>query len=186
MTYETDMATMKKRMEGALKNLTDELGGLRTGRASTGLLDSVVVEAYGQTQPLNQVAGVTVADARQLVVKVWDKTNLQAVEKAIHNADLGVSPVCEGEIIRVPVPALTEERRTQMARVAHRYAEQARVAVRNVRRDFMEKVKKGEKDGEFGKDESKAHANNIQAITDQFIGSINEALGKKETDIRTI
>jgi ribosome recycling factor len=178
-----DINELKRRMDGALKALHTEFSGLRTGRASISLLEPVVVEAYGSTMPLAQVATVGVPEPRLLTVQVWDKTMVGAVEKAIMNAGLGLNPMSEGQLIRVPVPDLTEERRKELVKVASKYAEQAKVSVRNVRRDGMDTLKKMEKDSEISQDEHKRFSDQIQAATDEYVGKIDEALAVKEKDI---
>ncbi|SNB68007.1 ribosome recycling factor [Arboricoccus pini] len=175
-----------KRMEGAVEVLRKELQGLRTGRASASLLDPITVEVYGADMPLNQVATINVPEPRMLSVQVWDRNNAKAVEKAIRSAGLGLNPAAEGTLIRVPLPELTQERRTELVKVAHKYAEQARVAVRNVRRDAMDALKKMEKDGDLSQDEHKLWADEIQGLTDKTIGGINELAAGKEKDILTV
>ncbi len=160
---EPDIDDIKRRMEGAVSVLDEEFGGLRTGRASASLLDRVVVNAYGSEMPLNQVATVSVPEARLLMVNVWDKGNVHAVERAIQESDLGLNPATEGQVLKVPIPELSAERREELVKVAHRYAEQARVSVRNVRRDGMDKLKKMEKDGEISQDEQHAWGDEVHS-----------------------
>lgn len=183
---EPDIGDIKRRMEGAVSVLEEEFGGLRTGRASVGLLDRVVVNAYGSEMPLNQVASVSVPESRLLLVNVWDKGNVQSVERAIRESDLGLNPVTEGQVMRVPIPELSAERREELVKVAHRYAEQARVSVRNVRRDGMDKLKKMEKGGDLSKDEQHDWGEEIQELTDDFVKRIDVALTQKEEEIRQI
>lgn len=178
-----DMNELKRRMDGAVQALHKEFSGLRTGRASTALLDHVTVEAYGSHMPLNQLAGVSVPESRLLTVKVYDKSHIKAVEKAIANAGLGLNPSSDGDIIRVPIPDLSEERRIELTKVAKKYAEESKVAVRNVRRDGMDTLKKMEKDGEISKDDHKRREDEIQKLTDEFVKKIDEALVVKEKDI---
>lgn len=178
-----DMADIKKRMEGALKTLSGDLAGLRTGRANPALLDSVMVEAYGSRVPLNQVGAVNAPEARMLVVQVWDSSQVKAVEKAIANAGLGLNPMPDGQSIRVPIPELSQERRAEMVKVAAKYCEQARIAIRNVRRDGMDSLKKAEKDGELSKDDHRRQSDELQKVTDQFIARVDEALAAKEKEI---
>lgn len=178
-----DINEIKRRMDGALKALQTEFGGLRTGRASASLLEPVVVEAYGSTMPLSQVGTVGVPEPRMLTVQVWDRGMVNAVEKAIMNAGLGLNPMSEGQLIRIPVPDLTEERRKELVKVASKYAEQAKVSVRNVRRDGMDSLKKMEKDGELSQDEHKRFSDQIQSVTDEYVGKIDEAFTSKEKDI---
>jgi ribosome recycling factor len=181
-----DIDDIKRRMEGAVSVLDEELGGLRTGRASASLLDRIVVKAYGSEMPLNQVATVSVPEARLLLVNVWDRGNAQAVERAIRESDLGLNPATEGQVLRVPIPELSAERREEMVKIAHRYAEQARISVRNVRRDGMEKLKRMEKEGELSQDEHHAWGEEIQEMTNGYVKRIDETLAEKEAEIRQI
>ena len=173
-------------MRGALTALKHEFSGLRTGRASAGLLDPIMVSAYGNPMPLNQVATVNVPEPRMITVQVWDKSQLAAVDKAIRESDLGLNPVVEGQLLRLPIPELNEERRQELAKVAHKYAEQGRIAVRNVRRDGMEHLKKAEKDGDMGKDDHHALATKVQNMTDTVIKEMDEALATKEAEIMQV
>jgi len=175
-----------RRMDGALETLKKELGGLRTGRASASLLEPITVEAYGQTMHLNQVATVSVPEPRMLTVQVWDRGMTAAVEKAIREANLGVNPAAEGQMIRVRLPELTEDRRKELVKVAHKYAEAARIAVRNVRRDGMESLKKLEKEHKISQDDHKRGSDDIQKSTDGHIKKIDEALAGKEKEIMTV
>jgi ribosome recycling factor len=184
MSY--DKADLKRRMDGAVESLHKEFSGLRTGRASANLLDPVVVDAYGSKMPLNQVGTVNVPEARLLVVQVWDAGLVKAVEKAIRDAGLGLNPQPDGGTIRIPIPDLNEERRQELTKVAGKYAEQARVAVRNVRRDGMDSLKKAEKDGEMSEDEQKRESDEVQKMTDQAIAKIDSMLSDKEKDIMTV
>ena len=177
---------LRRRMDSAVEVLKKEFSGLRTGRASANLLDPVVVEAYGSTMPLNQVATIAVPESRMITAQVWDKGMVKAVEKAIRDAGLGLNPQADGQTVRVPIPALNEERRHELQRVAAKYAEQARVAVRNVRRDGMDALKKMEKDGHIGQDEHRHHEKDVQAMTDAEIKRIDEALGHKESEIMQV
>ena len=183
---EFKIADLKKRMNGAVEVLRKEFGGLRTGRASASLLEPITVAAYGSEMPLNQVGTVSVPEASMLAVQVWDKGLVKAVEKAIRMSDLGLNPAVEGNLIRVPIPELSEERREELVKVAARYAEAARVAVRNVRRDGMEQLKRLEKDGELSKDEHHKAGEQVQELTDAEIKQINEMLAAKEAEIMTI
>ncbi len=176
----------KKRMDGAITALSHEFGGLRTGRASASLLDPVQVEAYGSTSPLNQVAGVTVPEPRMISVQVWDKAIVSAVDKAIRSANLGLNPIVDGQTLRIPIPPLTGERRQELAKVAGKYAEQQRVAVRNVRRDAMEHLKKLEKEHVISQDEHKRHNDEVQKITDEHIRKVDEMLRHKEEEIMQV
>ena len=178
-----DLSDIKRRMDGALEALRKELAGLRTGRASASLLEPVVVDAYGSSMPLTQVGTISVPEARMVTVQVWDRGLLGAVEKAIRDAGLGLNPASDGQLIRVPIPALSEERRIELTKVAGKYTEQARVAVRNVRRDGMEMLKRMEKDGELSKDDHRHWGSEIQNMTDSHIKVIDETLAQKEQEI---
>ena len=179
-------ADLQRRMHGAVEALKHDLAGLRTGRASTTLLDPVVVEVYGANMPLNQVGTVSAPEPRMLSVQVWDRSNVTAVEKAIRSAGLGLNPISDGQNIRLPIPDLTEERRKELAKLAGQYAEKARIAVRNVRRDGMEHLKRAEKDHEMGKDEHHALSTKVQDLTDKIIKEIDEALASKEAEIMQV
>lgn len=178
-----DKADLERRMTGALDTLKHDLGGLRTGRASTSLLDPVTVEVYGAHMPLNQVATVTAPEARMLAVQVWDRSNVQPVEKAIRSAGLGLNPIVDGQNLRLPIPDLTEDRRKELAKLASQYAEKARVAVRNVRRDGMDSLKAAEKKGEYSEDERKRLEGDVQKLTDKLIAEIDAASAAKEKEI---
>lgn len=177
---------LRTRMKKSISALRDELSGLRTGRASASLLEPITVEAYGATMPLNQVATVTVPEARLLSVQVWDRSMAGAVEKAIRESGLGLNPAAEGAVIRVPIPELNEERRRELSKVAHNYAEQARVAVRHVRRDGMDQLKKMEKAGDIGQDESRGRSDQVQKITDDAVAEIDELVAVKEQEIMQV
>jgi ribosome recycling factor len=181
-----EMEDIRRRMDGALEALKREFGGLRTGRASTALLDPIRVEAYGQEMPLAQVGTVGVPEPRMLTVQVWDKSMVGAVERAIRDSDLGLNPSADGQMVRVPIPELSEERRRELTKVAGRYAEQAKVAVRNVRRDGMDALKKMEKDGEISKDEHKTIADQIQKATDEHVKMVDELTSAKEKEIMQV
>jgi ribosome recycling factor len=181
-----DLKELKRRMDGAVTSLKGELGGLRTGRASTSLLDTITVEAYGQAMPLNQVGTVTVPEARMLAVQIWDKSMVGAVDKAIRESDLGLNPIVDGTNLRIPLPELNEERRKDLVKVAHQYTENARIAVRHVRKDGMDELKKLEKDGEMGEDESRQGADQVQMHTDEAIANIDETLSVKEKEIMQV
>jgi ribosome recycling factor len=180
------MSDLRKRMDGAAEVLRKEFAGLRTGRASASLLEPITVQAYGSEVPINQVGTVGVPEPRMLTVQVWDRNLVKAVEKAIRTADLGLNPAVDGTLVRIPVPELTEERRTELTKVAARYAEQARVAVRNVRRDGMEQLKRMEKESEISADEQHKQADQVQQLTDQEIKRINDMLATKEAEIMTV
>ena len=181
-----DLAELKRRMQGALQVLKQELGGLRTGRASANLLEPVQVEAYGTRMPLNQLATVSVPEARMISVQVWDRSMVHAVEKAIMAANLGLNPSTEGQVLRLRIPELNEERRRELVKVAHKYAEAARVAVRHVRRDGMEVLKKLEQDHKISQVDHKRHDGDVQKATDQAIADIDHALVAKEKEILTV
>ena len=183
MTTTVSTDDLKRRMHGAVEVLRHDLGGLRTGRASTALLDPVHVEVYGSNMPLNQVATVSTPEARMLSVQVWDRSNVTPVEKAIRNAGLGINPIVDGQTIRLPIPDLTQERRKELAKLAGQYAEKARIAVRNVRRDGMEALKTGEKKHEISEDEHKRLATEVQKFTDDTIKEIDSAAAAKEKEI---
>jgi ribosome recycling factor len=177
---------LTRRMDGAMESLRRDFAGLRTGRAHPGLLESVKVVAYGSEMPLNQVGTVGVPEPRMLTVQVWDKSMVSSVEKAIRDAGLGLNPAADGMMVRVPIPQLTTERRNELAKMAHKYAEAAKVAVRGVRRDGMEQVKGFEKKHEIGEDVAKTWSDEVQKLTDQFIKKVDEALADKEKDIRQV
>jgi len=181
-----DLAELKRRMHGALGVLKQELGGLRTGRASPHLLDPVQVDAYGTHMPINQVATVSVPEPRLVTVQVWDKSLVHAVEKAIVNANLGLSPATDGQLLRLRIPELNQERRKELVKVAHKYAENARVAVRHVRRDGLDVLKKLEKDHKISEDDHKHQADLVQKATDEAITEVDEALAAKEKEIMTV
>jgi ribosome recycling factor len=172
-----------RRMDGAVEALRKEFSGLRTGRASVHLLDQVVVNAYGSNMPINQVGNVNVPEPRMITVQVWDRSLVSAVEKGIRDAGLGLNPASDGQLVRVPIPELSQERRTELAKIAHKYAEQGRVAVRNVRRDAMDLLKKQEKDGDISQDEHRGLSDQVQKVTDEHIKRIDEALANKEKEI---
>jgi ribosome recycling factor len=181
-----DPNELRRRMTGALDVLKKELGGLRTGRASVSLLEPVQVEAYGSHMPISQVGTVSVPEPRMLTVSVWDRGLVKAVEKGIREANLGLNPMTEGQTIRVPIPPLTEERRKELIKVAHKYAEHARVSVRNVRRDGMEALKADEKGHKITEDQHAKQGKQIQALTDEFIKKIDEAIAAKEKDVLNV
>ena len=181
-----DIKALEKRMDGALASLKTEFSGLRTGRASIHLLDTIYVMAYGASTPLNQVASVSALDARMLSVSVWDKSMVVAVEKAIRAAGLGLNPIVDGQTLRIPVPPLTEERRKDLVKLASKYAEQQKIAVRNVRRDANDELKKAEKAGEISQDEQKKMEAEVQKDTDAAVKRIDEALKVKEAEIMQV
>jgi ribosome recycling factor len=177
------MNELRRRMEGALEALRREFAGLRTGRASAHLLDTVVVKAYGGEMPLNQVGTVNVPEPRMITVQVWDRGLVTPVEKAIREANLGVNPQADGQLVRIPIPELSQERRQELTKIAHKYAEGGRVAVRNVRRDGMEMLKKMEKDHKISEDEHRRHSEEVQKLTDDHIRKVDDALAQKEKEI---
>jgi ribosome recycling factor len=181
-----DLKDLEKRMNGAMDALKQEFAGLRTGRAHVSLLDPVTIESYGAQMPLNAVSTVSAPEPRMLNVSVWDKTNLSAVEKGIRNAGLGLNPVVDGMTVRVPIPELTEERRVDLTKVASTYAEQSKVAVRNVRRNGIDQAKNGEKDGDLSKDDVKKAEDSIQKLTDTFVKKVDEMLGEKQQEIMQV
>lgn len=178
-----DQNELKRRMEGAVAALTKEFGGLRTGRANASILDPVQVEAYGSMVPLNQVGNVSVPEPRLLLVKVYDKSLVKAVEKGISNAALGLNASADGDVVRVPIPDLSQERRTELTKVAKKYAEDGKVAVRNIRRDGMDSLKRMEKDSEISKDEHTRRGEQIQKLTDEFVKKMDDMLAVKEKEI---
>lgn len=178
-----DLKELKRRMQGAIDVLRRDFGGLRTGRASTSLLEPVMVDAYGSKMPITQVGSISVSDARLLTVQVWDSGLVGAMEKAIREANLGLNPSADGNVVRVPIPELSQERRAELAKVAGKYAEQARVSVRNIRRDGMDKIKRGEKDGDLSKDAAHDLGQEIQKLTDAMIAEIDDMAQTKEAEI---
>jgi ribosome recycling factor len=178
-----DKADMERRMVGALESLKSDLAGLRTGRAHTALLDPIVVEVYGSHMPLNQVASVSAPEPRMLAVQVWDKSSVSSVEKAIRSAGLGLNPITDGQLLRLPIPEMTQERRKELSKLAGQYAEKARVAVRNVRRDGMDALKHDENKKEISEDDRKRSETEVQKITDAVIADIDAAATSKEKEI---
>src|SRR3954469_4907643 len=183
MTTSIRTDDLKRRMHGAVEALRHDLGGLRAGRASTALVDPIHVEVYGANMPLNQVATVSVPEPRMLSVQVWDRSNVQPVEKAIRSAGLGLNPITDGQLIRLPIPDLTEERRKELAKLVGQYAEKAKIAVRNVRRDGMDQLKQDEKKHEISEDEHKRLEHDVQKLTDDTIGEIDDLADSKEKEI---
>ena len=179
-------AEVKKRMDGHIEHVRRELGGVRTGRASVNILDAVHVEAYGSMMPINQVANVTLADARTIAVQPWEKKMVQVVEKAIRDSDLGLNPATSGDLIRVPMPALTEDRRKELIKVVRHEAENARIAVRNIRRDTNEHLKKLLKDHEVSEDDERHAQADVQKLTDRYIAEIDKVLQAKEADLLAV
>jgi ribosome recycling factor len=183
MSTSIDKSDLSRRMHGAVDALKHDLGGLRTGRASTALLDTIHVEVYGASMPLNQVATVSVPEPRMLSVQVWDRSNVGPVEKAIRSAGLGLNPVTDGQVIRLPIPELTEERRRELAKLVGQYSEKAKIAVRNVRRDGMEHLKQDEKKHQISEDERKRLEAEVQKLTDDTIKEIDTLAEQKEKEI---
>ncbi|WP_435136795.1 ribosome recycling factor [Pseudopelagicola sp. nBUS_19] len=183
--YEIDTDDLTRRMDGAMGALKTEFASLRTGRASANMLEPVMVEAYGQKTPVNQLGTVNVPEPRMVTINVWDKSLVGAVEKAIMNSGLGINPQTNGTIIMLPIPELNEERRTELARVAAQYAEHARVAVRNIRRDGMDQIKKAKADG-MSEDDQKIWESEVQDLTDSFIGQVDAALENKQSEIMQV
>ena len=183
MLEDSLLTDLRRRMDGAIEVLRKEFGGLRTGRASASLLEPVTVSAYGGTLPINQLANVSVPEPRMITVQVWDRAMVKAVDKAIREAGLGLNPQTEGQVIRVPIPDLNEERRRELTRVSAKYAEQARVSVRNVRRDGIEVLRRREKGAEISQDEQRKLQHEIQNLTDDYIRRIDDALAQKDKEI---
>jgi ribosome recycling factor len=181
-----DLNDLEKRMRASLDALKRELSGLRTGRASTHLLDPIHVTVYGSKMPLNQVATVSVPEPRTISVQVWDKSNVSAVDKAIREANLGLNPIIDGTLLRLPIPSLTADRRAELAKLAHKYAEHGRVSVRNVRREGMDLLKKLEKDGKMSQDDQHKSSAKVQELTDRLVKELDETLAAKEAEIHKI
>src|ERR1700754_1851484 len=181
-----DLKAIEKRMDGALASLKTEFSGLRTGRASVHLLDTIHVMAYGASTPLNQVASASAPEARMLAVNVWDKANVGATDKAIREAPLGLNPIMDGQTLRIPIPPLSEERRKDLQKLAGQFSEAARVAIRNVRRDGMDLLKRLEKANQMSEDQVKARSNDVQKATDKHIALIDEALKHKAEEIMQV
>lgn len=186
MTHSGFNQDLERRMDGAISALQTELQGLRTGRASINLLDNIQVSAYGSMVPMSQVGSVSVLDARMLSVNVWDKSNVGAADKAIRESGLGLNPVVDGQVLRIPIPPLNEERRVELTKVAGRYAESAKVAIRNIRRDGLDATKKMEKNGEVSEDEQRGLADEIQKLTDLFVKKVDEVMKAKEAEIMQV
>ena len=181
-----NMKDLEKRMQGALEALKHEFTGLRTGRAHISLLDTVMVGSYGSSMPINQVGTVSTPESRSLSVQVWDKNNVKAVEKGIRNSGLGLNPVVDGMVVRVPIPELTEERRAELAKVAASYSENAKIAIRNVRRHGMDDAKSAEKDGDFSEDDRKKAEDVIQKLTDNYVEKVDGMLSEKQQEIMQV
>ena len=183
---ELDLNELKRRMDGAISSLKSDLAGLRTGRASPSLLDPITVEAYGNQMPLNQVANVTAPEARMVAVTVWDKQMVGKVERAIRESSLGLNPITDGQTLRIPLPELNEQRRKELVKVALQYGESAKIAARHVRRDVMDTLKKLEKDGDIGQDDSRQTSDRVQKMTDDTIAEIDKMLSVKEAEIMQV
>jgi ribosome recycling factor len=181
-----DASDLKRRMQGAINSLKHDLGSLRTGRATPSLVEPIQIDAYGAMMPMTQVATISVPEPRLLSIQVWDRGMVAAVEKAIRQSDLGLNPQTEGQVIRLRVPEMNEQRRKEMVKVAHKYAEEARVAVRHVRRDGLDTLKKLEKDGDISEDDGKRQADQVQKATDQTIGEIDGIVAAKEKEIMQV
>ncbi|MCV9965301.1 ribosome recycling factor [Pararhizobium sp. BT-229] len=186
MSEGVDLNDLKRRMDGAIAAFKHDIASLRTGRASANVLDPVMVEAYGSRVPLNQVANITVPESRMLGVQIWDKSMVGAVDRAIRESNLGLNPIVDGQNLRIPLPELNEERRKSLVKVAHDYSEKAKIAVRNVRRDGMDSLKKAEKDGDIGQDESRSQSERVQKMTDEMISDIDRLLADKEKEIMQV
>ncbi|MCK5933216.1 ribosome recycling factor [Fulvimarina manganoxydans] len=183
---EFDFEDIKRRMDGAIASLKSDLAGLRTGRASPNLLDPITVDAYGSAMPINQVANISVPEPRLVTVSVWDKQMVGKVERAIRESNLGLNPVTDGTTLRIPLPELNEQRRKELVKVAHQYGEQAKVAVRHVRRDGMDLLKKLEKDGDISQDDSRQMSDRVQKMTDESVSEIDKTLSAKESEIMQV
>jgi ribosome recycling factor len=181
-----DFSDIQRRMDGAIGAFKNDLASLRTGRASSNLLDAVQVQAYGSAMPLNQVATVTVPESRMISVSVWDKSMVSSVDRAIREANLGFNPIVDGVNLRIPLPELNEQRRKELVKIAHNYAENARVAIRHVRRDGMDFLKKAEKDGDISEDDHRKQADRVQKLTDETISSVDSLLSGKEAEIMQV
>ncbi|VAX02879.1 Ribosome recycling factor [hydrothermal vent metagenome] len=186
MSSEINLDDLRRRMKGAIENIKSEFVGLRTGRASVNLMDPVMVEAYGSSMPLNQVATVSTPESRMISVQIWDKTMVAPADRAIRNAGLGLNPIVDGQTLRIPIPELNEERRAELTKIASKYAEQNRIAIRNVRRDGMDTIKKLEKDSKISQDEQKSYSDKIQKMTDEMIKEIDHLTDAKEKEIMQV
>lgn len=186
MASALNLDDLKRRMQGAVGVLKSELAGLRTGRASASMVEPITVDIYGATMPLNQLATISVPEPRMISVQVWDRSTAGAVERAIRESNLGLNPIVEGQVMRIPIPELNAERRQELIKVAHKYAEQARVSIRHVRRDGMELLKKLEKDGDVGQDDSRSLSDRVQKLTDEAITDVDQMLAHKEQEISQV
>ncbi|MFD1326832.1 ribosome recycling factor [Mycoplana ramosa] len=186
MSEGVDLKELKRRMDGAISAFKHDIASLRTGRASANVLDPVTVEAYGSRMPLNQVANITVPEPRMLAVSVWDKSMVNAVDRAIRESNLGLNPIIDGQNLRIPLPELNEERRRSLVKLAHDYAEKGKVAIRHVRRDGMDDLKKAEKDGDISQDISRSQSEKVQKMTDEMISEVDRLLADKEKEIMQV
>ncbi|RCS24343.1 ribosome recycling factor [Phyllobacterium salinisoli] len=186
MSDALDLNDIKRRMEGAIQAFKHDLGGLRTGRASASLLEPITIQAYGSEMPINQVANISVPEPRMLSVSVWDKSMVGAVERAIRDSGLGLNPITDGTTLRIPLPELNEQRRKELVKIAHQYAEQARIAARHVRRDGMDQLKKLEKDSVIGQDDGRVLSEKVQKLTDETISEVDKLLTAKEAEIMQV
>jgi ribosome recycling factor len=186
MTTTHDLKAIEAQMRASIDALKREFSGLRTGRASANLLDPVQVMVYGSRMPLNQVATVSVPEPRMISVQVWDRSNVQAVDKAIREANLGLNPIMDGQILRLPIPALTSDRRQELVKLAHKYSEQSKVAIRNVRREAMDLLKKLEKDGKMSQDDHRGQSEKVQELTDRLIKEVDSTTASKEAEIQKV
>ena len=186
LTEKLNLEDLKRRMEGAISAFSHDLAGLRTGRASVNMIDQITVDAYGSKMPIEQVGTISVPEPRTISIQVWDKGLVVSVEKSIQEAGLGLNPQTDGQLVRIPVPELNEERRQELIKIAGKYAEQSRVSIRNIRRDGMDSIKSMEKNSEIGKDESVSLSSNVQDLTDEYIKKIDETLLNKEQEIKQV
>lgn len=185
-SFEFDIDDIERRMKGALESLKHEFAGLRTGRASTSLLEPLTVDVYGSMMPINQVGTISVPEPRMLSVQVWDRANVSAVEKCVRNSGLGLNPMVDGQLVRIPIPELNEERRKELSKIAAKYAEQGRIAIRNVRRDGMDQLKKAEKNKDISEDDHKFYADEVQQLTDKFVKEVDQMTETKEKEIMQV
>ena len=183
---ELDGEDLKRRMDGALNSLNNEFSGLRTGRASASMIDGILVDAYGQKMPIDQLGSISIPESRTISIQVWDKGLVIAVEKSIHEAELGLNPQVDGDLIRIPIPELNEERRVELSKIAGKYAEQCKIAIRNIRRDGMDSIKKMEKENNLGTDEATDFSEEVQKITDEYTKKVDGILNAKENEIQQV
>ena len=186
LTEKLNLEDLKRRMEGAISAFSHDLAGLRTGRASVNMIDQITVDAYGSKMPIEQVGTISVPEPRTISIQVWDKGLVVSVEKSIQESGLGLNPQTDGQLVRIPVPELNEERRQELIKIAGKYAEQSRISIRNIRRDGMDSIKSMEKNSEIGKDESVSLSSNVQNLTDEQIKKIDETLLNKEQEIKQV